>query len=192
MAEFEKEYRYYITDEMINKIETISTMVEAEQLQQDLTLGYSGFQSLEKYGYVCRVRQKHDKIWAEVKKRTIHNTFLESKIELKTFKDGIEFFSFLGMKPYLFINKKRTILQYKGLKVFIDVIENLGKFVEIEFQNSENSKGEIQDFINEVGINSERMPLYGDIIFDKMQSDEEFKQIIELKLQEFIKNCEYK
>ena len=33
----------------------------------DITCGYEGFESYSKYGFICRVRQKGDKITLEVK-----------------------------------------------------------------------------------------------------------------------------
>ena len=60
--EIEKEYRYKVTDEQIQRIKQISNVIDEKSEQIDLTLGYDGFNSLNKYGYVCRVSKKANKI----------------------------------------------------------------------------------------------------------------------------------
>ena len=48
--EIEKEYRYKVTDEQIQRIKQISNVIDEKSEQIDLTLGYDGFNSLNKYG----------------------------------------------------------------------------------------------------------------------------------------------
>lgn len=47
--EIEKEYRYKVTDEQIQRIKQISNVIDEKSEQIDLTLGYDGFNSLNKY-----------------------------------------------------------------------------------------------------------------------------------------------
>ena len=82
--EIEKEYRYKVTDEQIQRIKQISNVIDEKSEQIDLTLGYDGFNSLNKYGYVCRVRKKANKIWMEVKKKQEEGFFYETKIPKKS------------------------------------------------------------------------------------------------------------
>lgn len=186
MVDIEQEYRYRIDDEKICKIKEIADTVETLKLQKDITFGYAGFESLYKYGYVCRVRQKGEKKWMEIKKRAGEDTFHETKLKLDNYCEGIEFFTALGMKPYMYIQKTREILSYKGLKIFIDDIELLGKFVEIEFQNVDDAKKVVDEFLNIINITTQKEPLYGDILKEKLQNDEEFKTMYEEKLKQFI------
>ena len=46
--EIEKEYRYKVTDEQIQRIKQISNVIDEKSEQIDLTLGYDGFNSLNK------------------------------------------------------------------------------------------------------------------------------------------------
>lgn len=183
----EKEYRYKVTEEQIKKIEQISNVINEKSEQIDLTLGFAGFESLYKYGYVCRVRKKANKIWMEIKKRTNDGAFYETKIDISRFNDGVEFFSALGMKPYIYMKRTREILNYKGLKIFIDDIELLGKFIEIEFQDVEENEKLIEEFMRETRIEPIRQPLYGDILNELIRNDNNFKNKFEEELNKFIK-----
>jgi predicted adenylyl cyclase CyaB len=184
----EKEVRYKVDGNIINKIRQISRVLENLERQVDLTLGFDGFNSLNKYGYVCRVRQKSDKIWMEIKTRMRDNTFIETEVNIEEFSCGVSFFEALGMKPYLYMNRSREILEYKGLKIFIDDIELLGKFVEIEYQDIENYKAILDEFLKLVGINSKEQPLYGDIFKNLIEKNNSFKNEFENKLKEFLEN----
>lgn len=182
----EKEYRYKVSKKNINKILEISEVLEPKQNQIDLTLGYEGFNSLSKFGYVCRVRKKGNKIWMEVKNKTNQDTFVESIIKLENFKDGVDIFTAIGMKPYLYMNRTREILKYKGLKIFIDNIDILGDYVEIEVQDSKNPEEEYKEFMELAQITGEPQPLYGDIFKEKLEK-EEFAKMFEKNLEEALK-----
>ena len=59
--QIEKEVRYQIDEEQINKI-ILNTIPYKEKIEMlDITCGYEGFDSYSKYGFICRVRQKGDK-----------------------------------------------------------------------------------------------------------------------------------
>ena len=142
MSNIEKEVRFKISEDVAEKIREISKVKVERQKQIDLTLGYDGFDSLAKYGYVCRVRQKNNKIWLEVKKRigdVTSKEFEEEEVVLTNFSSGVRFFEKLGMKPYLYMNRSREILEHDGLKLFIDEIDMLGTYVEIEYQDTEDA-----------------------------------------------------
>ena len=184
--DLEKEYRFNVDDKTINKIHKVAEVIEPKQIQTDLTLGYDGFDSLSKHGYICRVRKKANKISMEVKSKKDSDIFVESKVPLSNFKDGVDIFLAIGMKPYLYINRTREILKYKGLKIFIDKIDMLGNYVEIEVQNSKNPEEEFKEFISIVGITGECQPLYGDIFKSKLKN-REFAESFKRKMQEGLK-----
>lgn len=185
----EKEYRYKVTDSQIEKIEQISEVIDEKSEQIDLTLGFAGFESLYKYGYVCRVRKKANKIWMEIKNRKDDGAFYETKIDVNCFNDGVAFFSALGMKPYMYMKRTREILDYKGLKIFIDDIELLGKFVEIEFQDIEDAEKLIGEFVKATTIEPIKQPLYGDILNELIKNNDEFEKKFQKGLNKFIEEC---
>lgn len=176
MKNLEKEERYLIDSNIVLRIIEISDQISPKEKMIDLTCGKLGFNSLEKYGYICRVRNKNGSICMEVKQRQDDGSFVESKIKLNTIKDGVDFFGLLGMTPYLCIEREREVREYKGLKIFIDNVELLGTFVEIEYQNIIGKDSIIDEFKSKTGINGEPQGLYGDLFNEKMEKDQEFKE----------------
>ena len=130
--ETEKEVRYKIIDQLKLQ-EIIKNTEEVEEKNQtiDLVMGWKGFDSLNEYGFICRIRQKRNNVLLEIKKRISENEWQESKIPLDSFKRGYEFLKLLGMDAYLYINRKRQIRKYKDLLIFIDEVDMLGDFVEV-------------------------------------------------------------
>ncbi len=185
--ELEKEVRFKIDDLMkIEKIIGITTLQETKKKNIDLVMGWSGFDSLEKYGFICRIRENNTQIYLQCKKRINETEWEETKISLNSFNEGYQFLSLIGMKPYLYLNREREERKYGGLKIFIDNIDLLGTYVEIELQKSNDPVKELQEFIKKVGIKGGREKLYGDIFKEKLKSDEAFKEMFEEKLRNFI------
>mgnify|MGYP003292923027 CR=1 FL=1 len=122
----------------------------------------------------------------EVKNRKNPEAFFETKIKLDNFIDGMDFLKALGMTPYLYMNRTREILEYNGLKLFIDDIDLLGLFLEIEYQDTENAIEKVKEFINIIGIEDEKAPLYGDIFKEKIENDISFKEEFETGLNKFL------
>ena len=187
--EIEKEIRFKIeSDSKIKEIELETEEIQEKSETIDLVLGWKGFESLDKYGFICRVRKKNDEIYLECKKKIKDNIWNESKIKLKEFREGVNFLSLIGMKPYLYINRKRQIRKFKDLKIFIDEVDMLGSFIEIEFQKAQNEKEQIQEFLSHFNIKNIEQKLYGDIFKEKIETDINFKAEFERKMKYFINN----
>ena len=187
--EIEKEIRFKIeSDSKIKEIELETEEIQEKSETIDLVLGWKGFESLDKYGFICRLRKKNDEIYLECKKKIKDNIWNESKIKLKEFSEGINFLSLIGMKPYLYINRKRQIRKYKDLKIYIDEADRLGSFIEIQFQKAQNEKEQIQEFLSHFNIKNIEQKLYGDIFKEKIETDINFKAEFEKKMKYFIDN----
>lgn len=185
--EIEKEVRYKLEDKkIIEKIIDTTNLIEKRKKNADLVMGWSGFNSLDKYGFICRIRQKNNQIFLQSKKRINKYEWEEAKINLNSFKEGYQFLCLIGMKPYLYINREREIRRKGNLKIFIDEIELLGTYVEIELQESENPQKELSEFLKEVGIKDNKQKLYGDIFKEKIESNSEFKMQFENSLVKFL------
>ena len=184
--EIEKEIRYMVDESKIRKIKDISKIIEERRTQLDIVLGFYGFDSLNKSNFICRVRQKENVAVMQIKRRIENGVFEEYKLEIDNIRKGIEFFKAIGMEPYLYLKKDREVLEYKGLKIFIDRVDLLGDFIEIEFQDIPNYNEVINEFLNLVEIHSEPQPLYGDIFKSKILKDEIFRQEFEKRLQEIL------
>ncbi|MBQ9791766.1 MAG: CYTH domain-containing protein [Clostridia bacterium] len=171
----EKEIRFRVDRKTKDKIilSTGSLKDRAEML--DITFGRDGFNSLAKNGYICRIRQKPQKLTLEVKKKT-PNGWLEQEIPLSKLSDGINYLQLMDMKPYMYLQRFREVRRYKNLKVFIDEIDVLGDFVEIEYQDSADAMGELNEFLALTNLNfNATEDLYGDIIMKSLKSNPAFK-----------------
>lgn len=187
--ELEKEVRYKINDKQtIERIVNLTTLKEEKKKNVDLVMGWDGFNSLEKYGFICRIREKNKQIYLQCKKRINENEWNEAKIDLNSFSQGYQFLSLIGMKPYLYLNKEREVRQYENLSIFIDVVDLLGTYVEVELQEAKEPAKELQEFLQTVGLKDEREKLYGDIFKEKLESDQEFKIKFEENLEKLIKS----
>ena len=185
--ELEKEVRYLVDDVVWENALEKSSEYKEKVKMLDITMGAFGRESVAKTGKVFRVRQKPDKITLEIKNR-IDGGWQEEAIELDSVKRGVSFLTLAGLKPYLFISRMREVRKYKGLKIFFDDIELLGKYIEIEYQDSSDSKNELREFCSVCGISGVEQPLYGDIINKKYEEDAEFRQSFEAYLEKLINN----
>ena len=91
-----------------------------------------------------------------------------------------------GFSPYLFIDRQREVKKYKGLKIFFDDIKLLGKYIEIEYQDSENAEKEMKEFCDKCGIYGDPQPLYGEIINVKYDTDESFRKSFDEHLSKIV------
>lgn len=185
--EVEKEVRYLVTDKIWNDVHKKTTPLIEKVHMLDITCGAYGRDSLAKTGKVFRVRQKPNKISLEIKKRTNNNDWIEESIKLESVQQGVNFLHLAGMDPYLYIDREREIRKYNNLKIFFDDIELLGKYIEIEYQDSNNAESELAEFIKLFNIDGEPQPLYGTIINEKYETDPVFKKVFDEKLTNLIK-----
>lgn len=184
--QIEKEVRYKIDEEQINKIK-LNTVDYKEKIEMlDITCGYEGFASYSKCGFICRVRQKGDKKTLEVKNYSNSNECIEQEIKLENVEDGVNYLKLIGMKPYLYLKRFREVRKYKDLKIFIDEFDILGSYVEIEYQESNNSKNQIEEFLNLIGIVGMPQDMYGSIVKEKLEQDLEFKKVFDKKLEKVL------
>lgn len=177
--EIEREVRYLIDEEKERIIKENCQVTKEEYRTVDIVVGLAGFDSLEKYGYIIRIRDKGNKIYVENKRLLANGDFKEERIPVDDIKTPLNFFMNIGYNPYLVIDRHRLELKYKNLKIFIDNICLLGKYVEIEYQDS--NIDELNEFLSLVGINYENAKLYGDIFKEKVQDESfnlEFQKVI--------------
>ena len=184
--EIEKEVRYAVSDEVWNNVLDGTEPYKDKVQMTDITCGAYGRESYQKTGKVFRVREKPSKTTLEIKSRTEDGNWLEEAVKLESVKQGLNFLHLAGLDPYLYIARSREVKKYKGLKVFFDDIELLGKYIEIEYQDSEDAEKELDEFVSKFGIVGEPAPLYGTIINQRYDEDEEFRITFEAKLKSFI------
>ena len=182
----EREIRFKINNEIKEKIINSSKLVREKEICVDLCMGKYGFDSLDKLGYIIRIRNKNNKIFIESKRRLDNNSWNESTIKLDDINQGYEFLKNIGLEPYLYINRKREERSIKEAKIFIDEIELLGTYVEFELEEGFEPK-DLKKYLKENNITGKPDKLYGDIFKEKMKS-EEFKKKFENSLNNFLKD----
>lgn len=186
--EIEKEVRYKINRMQKENIINETEILENESRTIDLVMGWNGFESLNKYGFICRIREKNGKIELQTKKKIKDNEWEETKLALNSFEEGYNLLKTLRMEPYLYINRIRQVRKYEDLKIFLDDIDLLGNYVEIEFQDSKDADKNIQKFIRKFQIEDKKEKLYGDIFKEKIELDKNFEKDFMKRIQYFLKN----
>ena len=86
MEDIEEEIRLEVTKDQIKQIKDITKEYKEDTRMIDITCGKYGFDSLSKVGYICRIRQKYDKITMEIKKYLEENPQIAKEIEEKISK----------------------------------------------------------------------------------------------------------
>jgi predicted adenylyl cyclase CyaB len=155
----------------------------------DLMMGLHGFDSLSKLGYICRIRQTNDAVVIECKKYKNDRTLCdEEEIPIESIAKGYSFLSLMGLKPYLFIERKREERETPDFKICIDDVSLLGKFVEFEFKNADDLTAEktLRNLIKSAKILGNPQKLYGDIFQERVTCDASFKREFEYRLNEII------
>ncbi len=182
----EREIRYKINDEVRNNIINTSELLEESTSCIDLCMGKYGFDSLDKLGYIIRIRNKNGKINMESKRKIENNKWSEVSIPLQDIKNGFDFLKNLGLLPYLYINRTREIRKIKQAKICLDSIDLLGDYVEFELEEGFEFE-DLKEYIEENKIQENPAPLYGDI-FKACMSSLEFKEKFDNRLKEVLKN----
>lgn len=180
----EREIRFKIDDEIKSNIINTSKPLEESTTCIDLCMGKYGFDSLDKLGYIIRIRNKNGKINMESKRRIEDNKWREASIPLEDIKTGFEFLKNLGLSPYLYINRTREIRKIEQAKICLDSIDLLGDYVEFELDEGFEFE-DLQQYIKKIKIQGDPAPLYGDIFKERMSSLE-FKEKFDKRLQEVL------
>ncbi len=187
--EIEKEVRYLVDENCWNKILNGTTEYKPKEHMIDITLGKYGFDSFAKTGRVFRVRQKGQRISLEIKKRVDNSQWLEESIPLESVEKGLSYLHLAGLDPYLYIDRYREVKKYKGLKIFFDNVDMLGRFIEIEYQDCANGLSELNEFVSQFDIKGEPQELYGDIIIHKYKTNPEFRAKFDIRMSELMSNA---
>lgn len=168
MKNIEEEIRLEVTKDQIKQIKDITKEYKEDTRMIDITCGKYGFDSLSKVGYICRIRQKDNKITMEIKKYLEEEKCIEKSIKIDTVEDGTEFFKLLGLTPYLTLKRNREVRKYNNLLIYIDRFDDIGDYIEIEYQNS--SREEALNFAKNLNIKLDFKEKYGDIVRKKQES----------------------
>ena len=78
------------------------------------------------------------------------------------------------------------------LGVLQEKCDKLGDFVEIEYQDSNDSVKEVKEFINLIKIQGNEQDMYGAIVKERLKEDEKFREVFYNELEKILKNYWYK
>ena len=101
----------------------------------------------------------------EIKKYLDNEKCIEKSIKIDTVEDGLEFFKLLDLTQYLVLKRNREIRKYNDLLIYIDRFDDIGDYIEIEYQNS--SREEALNFAKNLNIELDFKEKYGDIVRKK-------------------------
>jgi adenylate cyclase class IV len=185
----EQEERYSVSKKQIKKIFEITTpYIEAKEML-DISFYQNGTNLYDLYKYIIRIRIKGDKKTLEIKKyKDDDSTCIEESINLDSIRDTINFFSLMNLQPGIYLKRNREVRKYKGLEIFIDKLDLIGNYIEIEYQNSSNALEEINEFKKLCDIDGEPEDMYGGIIDKNLKSNLEFKRIYNERMIEILKS----
>ena len=104
-----------------------------EELQSDRIYGFADDFPPKDGGLIARIRSKGDRQVLEFKE--VHrqeHAGIELKYEIPELESYAKFLSKLRLKYFFTIKKIRRKFSYKGFKISLDNVENLGHFIEVE------------------------------------------------------------
>ena len=78
------------------------------------------------------------------------------------------------MEPYLVLDRYREVRKYNNLLIFIDELDTIGSYIEIEYQESD--KDEAYKFIELLDLDNKEQDKYGDIVKNLISSDDDLKK----------------
>lgn len=174
MNSIEQELRLKVTSDELKKIEKITSSYKDNFHMIDVTMGKYGFESLKKTGCIYRVRNKNGNYFVEVKKYISKDECIEKNMKVESLQEGINYLTDLGLNIYLILDRYREVRKFNELLIYIDKFEDLGNFIEIEYQNA--TKKEALDFIDSLNIEMNFQEKYGDIVRKKIDEDEIYKE----------------
>ncbi|MFT4310990.1 MAG: class IV adenylate cyclase [Candidatus Woesearchaeota archaeon] len=97
-----------------------------------------------------RVRNNPDSTTWSVDLHTIVSEFATDEIEIGTNKDIQKILKYLGHNIVCIVDKQRTILKKDDVLICIDEVQNLGNFVELEIEGTQNDFAILQTLAKEL------------------------------------------
>ncbi len=154
----EKELKFKISDpiEIANKLKELSARKILKIQQQDIYLDNEDM-ALFNSGKALRIRKEDGRYFLTLKEKILHRkpkTRNEETIELSENQTIVllRILENLGFKKTLTINKIREVYEIGELKFFIDMVEDLGYFLEIEIPEDYE---ETQHILQKLGMSLE-------------------------------------
>jgi len=127
---------------------------------------------VDKVGFALRIRETHDSYSGKTSSSLDCKTFYEPgnhalchehEIDLTDARQMRNILVDIGLKNFLFVDKQRTVYQYKSAKFCFDKIKGIGEGLEIEIMAKNNIKaahGKILELAEQLGIKKSEILKY--------------------------------
>jgi adenylate cyclase class IV len=168
MTDIERERRFSLTDEGYRRL-LADFPWSAPRVVTDIMLGPHGAASMTIDGWVLRLRTVDGNSQAQFKKRVAVHEYLEIGIGVDSLPLAIELFQAMGLLPGLVIKRARRNVTIDSVRLALDDIFLLGKFIEVEFCEPDGWMLP-ESLARYVRSDAERTA-YGDLILDKAKTD---------------------
>lgn len=167
----------------------IKAKVNKEVIQKRLLMAGANFVREEQqrdtyYNHPCvdfklkdealRVRQVEDRLYLTFKGPKLDSeTKTRNEIQVELQGKIFSLLEALDFSPLRQVVKKRALFYLEGLKIFVDEVEKLGSFLEIEAESVEE-KDKMFRLIDKLGIENSTLTKksYLELIMDKQTEDE--------------------
>jgi len=149
--------------------------------QTDKIFGLSKFLDSENKvvegGIIARIREKEGKKILEFKEISRQKGGIELKFEISDIDSIKKFLSKLDFKEAFTVKKTRELYSYKNFTICLDIVYQLGKYIEIEkmvvtLDEKEKTRDDCLNLLKELAPISEiENRKYGDIIQEMINKD---------------------
>lgn len=191
----EVELRAKVNDEV--KIEEKLIELGAKKLSEntlrDLVFGIAGLESVQKVGWVCRIREQGDKKIMDYKRLREDGNWEEIKLKIDDTKIAIKFLRRLGLTANLIIERVRQEYSYQDFSICIDDVKYLGKFIEVELEAKDKNdikmkKERIKNLFKSLDILDTDVAPYGELLINAILSNHQIKNNINYELEKVNKD----
>lgn len=162
--EIEAKFPLLNPDETIKKLNTVGKKTESNIIQNDTyyTPTHKNFLEAKPITEWLRIRKTNTDQTINYKNFSQNGKI--NKMSCKEIEVGIddesgikEILKGLDFKPIIIVEKTRNTWEYKNILISLDIVKNLGNYIELElksndFENEEESQNYITEIIEELNI----------------------------------------
>ncbi|OGI64973.1 hypothetical protein A3A95_02380 [Candidatus Nomurabacteria bacterium RIFCSPLOWO2_01_FULL_39_18] len=118
---------------------------------------------------VLRVRKQNDKYFFTLKiPQSSHQDCIEREMEIKDGAMMVEILELMKWDKLPTVDKKRIKTSFKDMEIVLDVVEQLGEFIEVEkmvkhedYEDRKKIQEELFDFLSTLGVSKEDQVIDG-------------------------------
>ncbi|MFC5746913.1 cytidine deaminase [Actinomadura rugatobispora] len=156
----------------------------------DITFGPHGAQSMDKDGWIVRLRLSGDKARIEHKRKLPDSRWQEIGLAVDAPGSAVRLLTAMGLRPGLLIRRLRSASTFKGAELALDDLDGLGTFLEVEFPRETAGDRTLHETVaglQALGVSlTTPAPPYGDQINAAIEQREEFAHEHDRRMRELL------